>query len=420
MVLFGDMQSAQKCNHAKPHRRLVKALILVLFASSVSVAVLPPVPVEAAQKNASERMRKLTPAALRGDRQALRDLAKAIVKNGPSEFKNAAAIRMLLRSEAGRGSTAAANAYGQMLQNGIGGPAKPAEAAQWYAKGSAKGNISASKNGALAYALGWGVRRDTRRAMRLLTAVPVEQRVRKMLEISKELLKPGQEEPDLAMAWLQKAVALYGGGSVDPSQIGRRIAELDAASQGQMRAWLEPLAAKRNGAAAMMLAAYLSASDKPEDRAAAIALYLIAAEQNIDGAYKALGSLIASSSTEKAAPILAMLEAKARSGMTPARIALANYYMFQSAQVQDLRKKSMFYLEQAAQTGDIDAQYKLAIMLLSSVETATEQAGDQKRRAQAYLVLSARGGNRMAEIAVARFGSLPLSQARQIVAVQIQ
>lgn len=420
MALFGDIESVKTRNCALPRRRLVRVLALILFVGTLGLTMLPATGVDAASKNATERMRKLTPAALKGDRQALRELAKAIVRDDPGDFKNAAEIRRLLRGEASRGSTAAANAYGQMLQRGIGGPAKPAEAPQWYAKGSAKGNISASKNGALAYALGWGVRRNTARAMRLLSAVPVDQRVRKMLEISKELLKPGEEEPEQALIWLQKAVTLYGGGSVDPSQVGRRIAELDAGSQGQMRIWLEPLATKRNGAAAMMLAAYLSASDKPEDFERAITLYLVAADQNIEGAYKALGSLIASSTQETAAPILDMLEEKARTGMTPARIALANYYVFQSAQMQELRQKGLGYLEQAARSGDTEAQYKLAIMLLSSVEDMTGPAGDQRRLAQAYLVLSARGGNRMAEIAVARLGGLPLNQARQIVAVRTQ
>jgi TPR repeat protein len=86
-----------------------------------------------------------------------------------------------------------------MLQYGIGGPKLPKEAASWYARGGSGGNVSASKNGALAYALGWGVRRDTRRAKQLLASVPADQRGRKMLEIARAMMQPGREEPEQAL-----------------------------------------------------------------------------------------------------------------------------------------------------------------------------------------------------------------------------
>lgn len=363
----------------------------------------------------STTLRKIAPSALQGDREAVRDAAKAIVKLGPREFKGADQMRPLLRNEAMRGSSAAANAYGMMLQHGIGGPANPAEAPQWYSRGASDGNISASKSGAFAYALGWGVRRDVRKAQTLLAAVPVDQRARKMLQISKALLRPGHEEPEAALMWLQRAVALRAGSPDDAARIGARIEEIEPGSAEEMRIWLAPLAAKGNGAAAMMLASAMMDSGKPEDQTEAVRLYLLAAEQGVDGAYQALGTLLTSGPKEAAAPVLSLLEQKARGGIAPAQVILAHYYVFQSGEEQDLRKKGVDYLQQAAREGNPEAQYRLAMLILTSVEDQ-----DKRALAKAYLVLAAKGGNRLAGIAVAQLGSVPLQQARQIVKASIQ
>jgi len=398
-------------------RRLVPHVVVGTISIALLVTSLPAPPAVAASESSSPSatFHKLRPAALRGDREALREVAKAIVKIGPREFPDSAQMRGLLRLEAMRGSSAAANAYGMMLQRGIGGPAMPGEAPLWYARGSQRGNISASKNGAQAYALGWGVRRDTRRAMRMLAEVPIDQRVHNMLQISKALLQPGREEPETALMWLQKAISLYSQGSLDATQISRRIAELDGGSGDQMRVWLQPLADRGNGAAAMILASHLAANGKHEDQAEALRFYLLAAEKGIDGAYKGLGTMITSGSKEVAETALARLEEQARTGTTLAKIVLGDYYLFQSAGTQEMRKRGEEYLQQAAKDGDPEAQYKLAMLLLSTLNDE-----DEINLAKAYLVLSARGGNRMADIAVDQLGSLSIQEARQIVEVRTQ
>lgn len=417
MVSFADTQKSILLNESKVKLRrsvgftgrLLVAGLLVLF----TVHTRPAVAVEGGSPFAV--FKKVSPAALRGDREALREAAKAIVKMGPREFRFAPQMRAMLHDEALRGSSAAANAYAMMLQYGIGGPPRPQEAPAWYARGSERGNISASKSGAVAYALGWGVRRDTNHAMNLLKGVPPDQRARRMLEISKALLQPGREEPEPALIWLRRAIALDSGGNLNAADVYEQIAAFSPVAEDQMISWLQPLADKGNSRAAMKLATRLAARGKAGDLAEASRLYLVAAEKNEPHAYEALGAMLASVPNESASAILAHMEGAADSGSGVARMVLGNYYLFQSADSEDLRDRGLNYLRLAAKDGNPEAQYRLAMMLLGG---SADQA--QHLLAQAYLVLAAEGGNPLAEIAVAQLGNMPLPQAREIVDATIQ
>jgi TPR repeat protein len=368
---------------------------------------------EAAEQSPSVTLKKVSPAALRGDREALRTAAKAITKLGPRSFGSSEAMRAKLKSEATRGSSAAATAYGMMLQHGIGGPARPKEAPAWYAKGSSRGNATASKNGALTYALGWGVRRNNAMAMQMLAKLPADQRARRMLQISSSLLDTRVQESEPSMMWLQRAVALDAGGTSQAVTVADRLVAINQETDGEMRAWLRPLVIKGNATANMMLATRLDLGGRPEDRPEAMRLYLAAAQKNADGAYEALGRLLGYDATA-AESSLAFLEEKAAGGSTEARVVLANYYLFRSPDGEDLRKRGLDYLLQAAKDGNADAQYRLGLTLLSGIDD------EQRVLARAYLVLSARGGNSLAGIAVAQLGTMPVQQAREITGIKLQ
>lgn len=394
------------------HRRSLRAayrvaVSLIVVAYSLAPMLSPP----AHAAGPETLLRQSLPSALRGNRVAVRDVAKAIVKIGPRPFKSAAQLRPLIRAEARRGSGAAANAYGIMLQYGIGGPKSPKEAASWYARGGSGGNVSASKNGALVYALGWGVRRDTRRANQLLASVPADQRSRKMLEIAKAMMQPGREEPEQALYWLERAVTLDPAGQLNAASVYHDLAESMPAGETMLENWIKPLADKGNVRAMLLLARQLETTGDAADLQAATELYLKAADHDATGAYDALGRLLVSTPAPQSVEILASLEDKAKAGVVPAAVALATHLLFSPAASTDNRQKGIAYLESAARSGHAETQYRLAMILLGDAEQA-----DKHKLARAYLALLAASGNEKAERAARQFGEISVADARAIVA----
>ncbi|MFY8101803.1 MAG: hypothetical protein ACOVOA_17805 [Allorhizobium sp.] len=385
-------------------RRLAVSLLVAVLALG------PALPSPALAAGAETQLRNNLPGALRGNRVAVREVAKAIVKIGPRSFKSAAQIRPLIRAEALRGSSSAANAYGIMLQYGIGGPKRPKEAATWYARGGLDGNVGASKNGALAYALGWGVQRSTKRANQLLAKVPADQRSRKMLEISKALMQPGREEPDVALYWLERAVALDPAATLNAASVYRDLAKSMPGGEERLAEWLKPLAEKGNDKAALILARQMEATGRSEDLVAASDLYLKAAESDPTKAYEALGRLLTNAPAPLSAEILARLEEKAKQGVVPAAVALGTHLLFSAPAAPENREKGLTYLEQAARSGDAETQYRLAMILLGDAENAGKH-----ELARAYLALSAASGNEMAAMAAKQFGEITVADARLIV-----
>lgn len=382
------------------------ALIIILGLGLGSTISQPP----AFAAGPEAQLRQSLPSALRGDRVAVREVAKAIVKIGPRPFKSAAQLRPLIRTEALRGSGAAANAYGIMLQYGIGGPKLPKEAANWYARGGSEGNVGASKNGALAYALGWGVRRDTRRANQLLQSVPADQRSRKMLEIARAMMQPGREEPEQALYWVERAVDLDETGQLNAAGVYRDLAQSMPGGEQLLRDWLEPLAAKGNVRAALILARQLETTGDTTDLIAASELYLNAAQSDTPGAYDGLGRLLATAPRPLSDNILARLEEKAEAGVIPAAVALGTHLIFSPAVSQDNRQKGIAYLQEAARSGHAETQYRLAMILLGDGQQA-----DKHELARAYLALSAASGNEKAAKAARQFGEITVADARLIV-----
>lgn len=388
---------------------------LVLLLGLAAAQALPGPVAHAVEVRPEVTLRKVVPAALRGDREAVREAAKAIVKIGPRPFSSSTALRASLRAEALMGSSAAANAYGMMLQYGIGGPARPSEAPSWYARGSTKGNVSASKNAALAYALGWGVPRNTGQAKRMLAKVPIDQRARKMLQISKAMLQPGREEPESALMWLRQADALDPKGDLDSADLYKQIADLGYAGEGGLQDWLQPLIEKGNGRAALVLGRRMASTAGPQSAVDASDLFFLAAEREELDAYEALGQLLETAPEPVAEKITTFLQQKAMEGVSNARTVLASYYLFQSAMSDEKRKLGMDYLRGAANDGDPVAQYRLAMLMLGNASDAK-----QHDIARAYLVLAADNGNRQAEIAVTQLGHLSRDEATRIIETQTQ
>lgn len=405
---FGPSRSA-----VRPRKQL--GVSSVAAAILVSLCLWLPSPLSAAEPKPAATLRHLSPQAMKGNREALRKAAKAISRIGPREFESASQIRPLLRSEAMRGSSAAANAYAMMLQYGIGGPASPKEAPAWYARGGRHGNVSASKNAALVYALGWGVKRNTTRALKLLANIPSNQRGRKMLAISKALLLPGKEEPTLAFYWLQRASALDPHGDLNATEVYEGIAKHLPDGDAQILAWLRPLAEKGNVGAVMVVARRLSATGSPADLAEAVRLYMLAADRDEIRAYDNLTTVLATAPADVNETILAFLEEKAAGGSNKARVVLGSFYLFKSVASDSFRARGLDYLQNAARDGSSDAQYRLGMLLLGGQADQT-----QYTLANAYLVLSAKAGNLPAEIAAAHLSKMSIDRAREIAGVKLQ
>ena len=385
-----------------------RAAVLILILGLACGSTASPPPAFAAGPEA--QLRQSLPSALRGDRVAVREAAKAIVKMGPRPFEFAAQLRPLIRTEAVLGSGAAANAYGIMLQYGIGGPKLPKEAANWYARGGSEGNVSASKNGALAYALGWGVRRDTKRANQLLQTVPADQRSRKMLEIARAMMQPGREEPEQALYWVKRAVDLDKTGQLNAARVYRDLAQSMPGGEQLLLDWLEPLADKGNIRAVLLLARQLETTGDATDLLGASELYLKAAQSEAPGAYDGLARLLASAPQPLSDAIMASLEEKAQAGVIPAAVAIGTHLLFSPAASPDNRQKGIAYLEAAALSGHAETQYRLAMILLGDGEQA-----DKHQLARAYLALSAASGNEKAAKAARQFGEIAVAEARLIV-----
>lgn len=389
--------------------RMFLRRLTALMAAGAMLASLLPTGVEAAES----RLDRLTRAALAGDREATRNAAKIISKQGGRNFRDAARIRPLLRDEALRGSTAAANAYGTMLQYGIGGAARPGEAAGWYSRGGQSGNVSASKKAAISYALGWGVKRDTSRALRLLAGVPSGQRGHKMLEIAKALLDKSRAEPDLALAWLKRADRIDPKGLLNTADAYRRVVDIVPQRAPELAGWLQPLADKGNGRAALLLARYMETTGAAGQKTAA-ALYLRAAERGEEDAFEGLGRLVSIAEPAVAQEIRAFLETRAQQGAAGASTALAGFYLFQPDKAESGMDLGLQHLRAAADKGDPQAQYRFAMMLLGNTDGA-----DRSELAKAYLVLAASRGNAEAGIAVAALGDkLPPAEAQKVIAAQ--
>lgn len=411
MVSFSKFQAVFALL-SQPIRRTGSRLtrIGLVLGLGFSVALGAPVASVSFAAGAETLLRNNLPAALRGNRVAVREVARAIIRIGPRSFKSAAQIRPLLRSEALRGSSAAANAYGILLQYGIGGPKKPKEAANWYAKGGAKGNLGAAKNAALAYALGWGVQRNTKRANQLLAKLPSDQRSRKMLEISKALMHPGREEPELALYWLERAVSNDKSGQLNAASAYQTLAGAMANGDEKLLDWLEPLGEKGDVRAQILLARHYEEKATETERAKAVDLYQQAAIANNPDAYEALGRLLAISQSPLSDQILAFLEEKARAGVPWANLALGTHYVFGATTSDEMRAKGLAFMEVAARAGDPEVQYQLALVLLGDASDT-----GQHDLARAYLVLSAAGGNKFAAQAAKKFGPLTVADARLII-----
>ncbi|MBP0440625.1 tetratricopeptide repeat protein [Tianweitania sediminis] len=386
-------------------KSVLLAASLIVAAAALSPAV--------AQQGPAATLKRLTPAAVRGDRQAIRSVAKAFVALGPRQIANASALRPRLRQEALRGSSASATAYALMLQHGIGGPRDAREAPGWLARGARRGNARASRQAAITYALGWGVRRDNKRALQLLAKLDRPARARQMIRISEALLQPGREEPEAALQWVRRAASLETASSVQASELYERLASADPKAAPLVREWLEAAAKKGNPRAALALGERMLLEPGGERRLEAARWLLLAAEQNEPRASRMLVALLVEDATLQpgASAVRDMLEQRASEGSAAARLSLADAQNYQPWETAGHSQQAVDHLSLAAQDGDPQAQYRLAVALLAG------ETGEPKRElARAYLSLAASKGYPLAMSAITKKDAFSPADARKVIA----
>lgn len=389
-IAVGANVPRMRLGSGQHHRRGLLLAFIVLAA------------VSAAAEAAPNRMS----AALRGNREAIRDVAEQLAKSPPRHFPQASRLRPHLRNEALLGSGAAAEAYGMFLQYGIGGPAKPGEAVTWYRRSAQRGDQTAGQRAALALALGWGVRRDTSAARRLLAQLDSERRARVMLQIGQALLAPGRAEPAVAARWLAEAATLGTASSVRASKIYEEIGPSDASDD--VLQWLQTAARAGNQGATFELARRFSTAADPSRKLEAADLYLKSAKAGDERAVPALQSLLGASLENLDDPVVAFLVQRAEQGSSAARFVLGKAYLFRAGLDGAARDKARHYLALAARDGIADAQYQLGML-----EIANGDAG-RENLARAYLSLASQAGHPLASQAILQIGEMPADEARLV------
>jgi TPR repeat protein len=309
------------------------------------------------------------------------------------------------------GSSAAATAYGILLQYGLGGPASAREAAVWYNRAAADGNHAGAQRAALAYAVGWGVNRDTGKARRLLSTLEPEARAKQMIAISQVMLKPSQFEPDLAEDWLERALALQTRSTSKAVLLYEQIRSGDDERSAAVREWLRARAQKGDLKAANRLADRLLTAKDQASHEEAARWFLTAAEKGDVRARERLAMLLAASEAGGTpASVRTYVEAQAKAGSNAARSTLAEAFAYAPSPAATPKTASDGYLEEVARSGNSEAQYKLGMLFLN-------EEGDAHRLAlaKAYLSLAAAKGNPMAKSAVSHLGTMPAAKAQALI-----
>lgn len=386
-------------------RRLAAIALAALLALPLSAQT-----VLAAPSDPASVLRRHTPAALAGNREALRTVAKAIVALGPRSVPSAASLRPRLRSEAQRGSSASSVAYGILLQYGIGGAPAMREAPGWYERAARAGNRSGAQRAAVAYALGWGVDRDTRRALNLLSRLKPEARAKQMVVISEAMLRPEQYEPEAAEDWLERALALETRSTLKAVSLFEGIEFGGVDRSREIQAFLRGRAEKGDARAALHLGRRLVDGTAAE-RVEAVSWLVSAVDSGEPHAAPELRRLVADASVGMSAggaDIRAAAEKAASQGSGAARAALAQADAF-SLTAEPGRTEDATYLADAARDGDAQAQYRMGMLFLVDT-TRPENAAV----ARAYLSLAAAGGNTLASTALTSLGPMTVTEAKAL------
>ncbi|WAJ28734.1 hypothetical protein [Antarcticirhabdus aurantiaca] len=397
---------ASRTERFAPLRRVLAAALIALAAAASPAA-------GAAEPSPASVLKRHAAAAVAGDREAVRRVAKAIVALGPQGIPSAAALRPRLRTEARLGSSASAVAYGILLQYGIGGAPAPREAPGWYARAAGAGNRSGAQRAAVAYALGWGVDRDTRKALRLLSRLEPEARAKQMVVISEAMLRPEQYEPDAAEDWLERALALETRSTLKAVTLFEGIEFNNADRSAEILAFLRGRAEAGDAKAAMHLGRRLADSGSAEERLEAARWLLAAADGGEERARQSLAALLVDARAGVGAggpQIRALLEEQARANSPAARASLAEADAFSLGGGPVRAGNGGDFLAEAARDGDVDAQVRLGMLFLIDT-TKPENAA----LARAYLSLAAAKGSALARSAVAPLGTMPEAEALALV-----
>ena len=361
-------------------------------------------------------------------------------QDGP-DYRPERAVQ-LLSSAAARGKAEAQYYLGLALRAGTGGDADPVAAFNWFLAAAEQQYVAAQYELSRAYSRGEGIEKDNDAAVRWLSEAAQNGHTEAQFFLARAL-DLGQGMPrnrGEAVSWLRRAAEaghvlsqrtlgrkylLASGVEGNPQEALRWLSEAAAAEDSEAMAllgdayggslglpadpdrawgWYRKASEYGNGRATTAVASMLERGvGRPADPEAAAALYRKALEQQGDpGAARELGRMAgAGMLAGLIAPHVAVpwaiaaaaagdsdaldwVRAQAEAGIRPAQTALAVWLLEQETNPEAAAP----FFEAAAQRGDVEAQYRLGMLL-----TRGEGVEQDYVAGHAWLNIAAAGGH---------------------------
>lgn len=328
----------------------------------------------------------------RGNRDAIRLLAKGITNN---EYRFRDDIELVLRAlgtEAMLGSSSAVMAWAVIHDRGMDVVEDDAAAYEWYRWAAIVGSESGRRETAIALVSGKGVAKNLVEAVQWADRLPPVRRSSAYLAMA-EILYTGQQTDDEALAdrLTVEAASLEPANAMRAAQLLREYSRSDTAQVTADR--ILGQAASTGDAKALVLQARLAErSNDPDARSRAVqSLIDLASGGNLD-AIKPLARLVSSGSlsTQKIEEVTGVLKQQADAGNVEAILAISRAYMFGTGVSVSFEQAAKYY-QMGAEIGNPEAQYQLGMMYAGGIGVPIDI-----QAARSWLQKSADGGSQVA------------------------
>ncbi|KKC33954.1 tetratricopeptide repeat protein [Devosia psychrophila] len=332
----------------------------------------------------------------RGNREAIRLLARAIVNNEYSFGDDIERVRMVLGSEAMLGSSSAVMAWATIQDRGVDVVKNETTAYEWYRWAAIVGSESGRRATALALISGKGVERNVDEALEWANRLPAVRRSSTYIAMA-ELLYASHQTGDVELA---DRLAVESA-SLNPDNT-MRAANLLLESSGSPAALTEAsrivaeAAAAGDAKALVMQANLAEQGSDPQARVNAIENYITLANANNAEAIKQLARLLSSGSlpAPKLDEIVEILITQANAGNIEAIVAISQAYMFGAGVPVSFEKAAQYY-RMGAELGNAEAQYQIGILYAGGIGVSRDV-----ELAKSWLQKSALGGSQVAAVAL--------------------
>lgn len=341
----------------------------------------------------------LVEMSARGNREAVRLLARGITNNDYSFGEDIEVVLRALGNEAMLGSSSAIVAWATIHDRGVDVTEDDVRAYEWYRWAAIVGSESGRRLTAIALASGKGVERNVDEAVQWADRLPATRRSSAYLAIA-DILYASQQAGDAELA----DRLTIDSATLEPANAMRAALQLrefsgSPSAQAEAAMIIADAASAGDDRALVTQANLDHQSNDPEMRARAVQAYIDLANSDNVEAIKQLARLISggSLSTQKLEEAMAILTRQADAGNMEAITAISQAYMFGTGVAVSFEKAAT-YFRMGADLGDADAQYQLGMMYAGGIGVARDV-----ELAKSWLQKSALGGS---QIAAATLGAM--------------